>query len=160
MFMKKIIFIMICMLTLVPLQGVKARTCIYNLQSPPIYYNGNWAYGKTYSFKTSASSCLAKNMFLYFKVGSSLYDMGFTIEAYLMENDADPNEDDKAKLYYGRNHQYTTDWSLIETYEGNLDSAGDQTCELYMKFRLKEPLAHNNTQYLNSNMFQYTICMD
>lgn len=161
--MKKIVFIIICVLFLIPFGEVEARDCAYGMPSPPIYYNGNWAYGQINSLKTSASSCLADNMSVYFndEAGSYFSTIGFTLEAYLMEHDEAPNEDDKAKLYYGVNTGYDLmKWSVIQVFGGNLDSAGDQTCELYVKFRLKEPLAQNNFQYLEEDMFRYTVCVD
>lgn len=158
--MKKAVFIILCMAVFMPF-AVEARTCEYGMPSPPIYYNGNWAYGQVINFKTSASSCLADNMYVYFSDGNYLSTHNFTIEAYLMEKDKDPNPDDKAKLYFGYNSGYSLmKWTLQQKFDGNFDSAGDQTCELYMKFRLKEPLAHNNVEYFDSDMFRYTICMD
>lgn len=148
------------MVTFMPF-AVEARTCEHGMPSPPIYYNGNWAYGQIIKFKTSASSCLAENMYVYFNDGNYLVTHSFALEALLMEKDNDPNPHDKAKLYYGYNSGYSSiAWDLKDKWEGNLDSAGDQTCELYMKFRLKEPLAQNNIEYFESDMFRYTICMD
>ncbi len=158
--MKKIIFIVICIFVILPLT-VQARTCQYGLPSPKIYYNGNWAYGQVMNFRTSASSCLADNMYIYFNPGSYITIHNFYIEAYLMEYDQDPNPHDKAKLYLGYNsgYDYPT-WTLQQKFSGNLDSAGDQICELYMKFRLTQPLAYNNIEYFSDDMFRYTICMD
>lgn len=156
-------FILICLIFLVPFGEVEARECAYNIPSPNIYYNGSWAYGPIYSLKTSASSCLAENMSVYFNDEAGYYfsTFKFTIEAYLMEDDEFPNEDDKAKLYYGLNTGYDVmKWNLEHEYSGNLDSAGDQTCELYMKFRLTEPFAPNDYQYFEEDMFRYTICVD
>ncbi len=77
-----------------------------------------------------------------------------------MEDDEDPNEDDPAIMYYG--YPYTG--KLMEWYRGedldsgNLDSAGDRTCELYMRFRFANKVA--NTGYLENGFFKYSICID
>lgn len=158
--MKKVVFIAICMFIFSP-SVVEAMECKYGLPSPPIYYNGNWAYGQTVKITTSASSCLAKNMSVYFDTGNSVYGMGFKFDGYLMEEDAPGNEHDLAKVYLGANSGSSgLSWSVIRAVDGNLDSAGDQTCELYMKFRLTKPLAYNNFEYFDDDMFRYTICMD
>ncbi len=161
--MKKIMFIIICVFFLVPFGNAEARDCAYGMPSPPIYYNGNWAYGQISYLKTSASACRAENMSVYFDdaAGSYFANIGFTLDAYLMEHDEYPNDHDLAKLYYGTNTGYDLmQWGLIDKIEGNLDSEGDQTCELYMKFRLREPLAQNNVEYFPDDMFRYTVCVD
>lgn len=162
--MKKVIFIVfctICTLVLSPLKKVSARECAYGIPSPKIYWNGNWAYGQTVKLKTSASSCLAANMSVYFDSGSYGANSTFNIEAYLMEEDQDPNEDDRAKYYIGYNNPYKyadIQWRPVESYPGNLDSAGDQTCELYMKFRIVE--SRQIIDYFDDDLFRYTICVD
>lgn len=157
--MRKKLYIIIFLLTIISFK-TNAMVCEHGMPSPPIYYNGKWAYGQKINFKTSASSCLAKNMYVYFSDGGYLSAFNFTVEAYLMESDLGSNPDDKAKKYYGYNNGYNLmRWELKEKWDGNLDSAGDQTCELYMKFRIKDPLADNN-QYFDSDMFRYTICMN
>lgn len=159
---KKIIFAIICMFVFMTSTTVDARTCEYGMPTPPIYYNGNWAYGQVVKFTTSASSCVSDNMYVYFNSGAYVSAHNFYLEAYLMENDTDPSDaDEKAKYYVGYNSgSVIPQWNMIEKFGGNLDSAGDQTCELYMKFRLSEPLANNNYEYFPEDMFRYTICMD
>lgn len=158
--MKRLLFLIICLFIFAPII-VEARTCEYGLPSPPIYYNGSWAYGQTIKLKTSASSCLAKNMSVYFSTGNYIANMGFHLDGYLMEEDYNGNAHDLAKVYLGYNTGYDLmNWSVVRAVDDNLDSAGDQTCELYMKFRLTEPIAQNNFEYFSSDMFRYTICMD
>ncbi len=79
-----------------------------------------------------------------------------------MEEDADPNEDDPVKKYYGYSNGISGwDWSGPDVLDGgNLDSAGDQTCELYMKFRVNPKLASNNSLNFDYGLIRYTICVD
>ncbi len=159
--MKKLIISLIMFLSFVTFAN--AKECVNGLPSPPIYYNGNWAFGQTIKLKTTASSCLATNTSVYFEqFGDYLPGFGFYAEAMLMEDDEHPNEDDPVKLYYG--HSSGTSgwsWSKPEILDyGNLDSAGDQTCELYVKFRVHPKLASNNVEYFKQGLIRYTICMD
>lgn len=158
---KKIIFVLFIALFFVTKVNAK---CEYGIPSPAIPLNGAWiGYPELhYKFTTSASSCLAKNMRVYFTMGSvSPPSSKWYIEAMLMEYDVDPNEDDPVKLYTGQLHaEGYVEWDEnVETLDnGNLDSAGDQTCELYMKFRLDPPINPNG--YLAADTFGYTICVD
>ena len=79
-----------------------------------------------------------------------------------MEKDTTGNEPDQAKIYYGSQTLTTLqlNWTLATTIPGRLDSQGDQGCELYMKFRLREPLSTTSSEYWPADMFRYTICVD
>lgn len=43
-------------------KSVCALNYRYGISSPPIYHDERWTYEKSKFFKTSASSCLAKNI--------------------------------------------------------------------------------------------------
>lgn len=142
------------------ISNVDAQQCVYGLQSISIPYNGSWAYTKVRSFKTSANVCLADNMKVYFTMGSYLHGSSFEIEAQLMESDPkDYKPDEMAKSYIGVNRGNTgLTWSVKDVNKAHLDSVGDQTCELYMRFRTTEFLAQNGS--FDPDMFRYTICVD
>ncbi len=148
------------------LENVSARACEYGMPTPSIYYNGSWAYGQVVDLHTSANSCQAKNISVYFNQGAYIYLDNLFIEAWLMENDQDPNEDEVAKKYLGHNHTLDEtgfphdewNWTIIWENDQNLDSSGDQKCELYLKFRVPEPIAQNG--YFKEDLLRYTICVD
>lgn len=164
--MKKIMFILLCAISTIvisPLKKVSARECTYGNPAPHLYFDKSWTYGQTFDLHTSASSCLAENIEVYFdwnyeKIGNALV----SVEAYLMEEDEDPNPDDFAKSYEGiiyKRWSYDS-WERKEVQSGNLDSAGDQKCELYMKFRLTGTTFAQTSAYLPSDLFRYTICVN
>ncbi len=160
---RKLLFIFIFIFLFFVTKIVYAKDCRYGIPSPPIYYDGRWTKEQTHTFTTSAYSCLAKNINVTFSTGSWHSKFPIEIEAILMEDDEDPNPDDPVKTYYGRNYSYKEmEWSVKEVHdEGNLDSAGDKTCELYMKFKLVEPVVESNhTSYFETDLFRYTICVD
>lgn len=97
-------------------------------------------------------------MTVTFTTGSYIEGSGFEIEAQLMESD--PNEENEiAKTYIGKNTGLDVmQWNLKYTNTANLDSTGDQTCELYMRFRTTKVLAQNG--YFEPDMFRYTICVE
>lgn len=158
--MKKGLFVVLCLFTFLLMNEAEARTCREGIPSPPIYYNGSWTYELVTPMTTTASSCKASNMYVYFSDGSWGSNHYIEFDAYLMESDPDGNEDEIAKEYYGENYAASTDWTLETTHSGNLDSAGDQVCELYMKFRVRNPKVSNNYQYYEADLFRYTICID
>ena len=99
-------------------------------------------------------------MKVYFSSGSFFENAYFTIEAQLMEDDPAKYEpDEMAKTYIGVNNGLNGfTWSVDKVNNSNLDSVGDQTCELYMRFRTTEFLAQNGS--FDSDMFKYTICVE
>ncbi len=157
--MKKMIFSIVVFLAFITFVNAD---CDYGNPSPPINYNGSWAYGKRVQLTTSASSCLAENAHVYFqRVGDYMPTFSFYIDAILMEDDEAPNEDDPVKSYYGHNDGNGISWYGPETLDnGNLDSVGDNVCELYVKFRITPKLSGNNSQYFEDGLVRYTICMD
>ena len=142
------------------ISNVNAKECQYALQSISIPYNGSWVSTKVRSYKTSANVCLASNITVLFSSGSFLENSYFTIEAELMESDpAEYKPDELVKRYKGVNRGLDGfTWTKTATNTANLDSVGDQTCELYMRFRTTEFLAQNGS--FDPDMFRFTICVD
>ncbi len=157
---KKIIFIIGILVIGGFVSNVDAKECVYGLQSISIPYNGSWASTKVRKFKTSANVCLADNMSVLFTTGSYIDGSSFKIEAQLMESDpAEYKPDEIAKTYLGTNTGLDVmDWNRTYRNTANLDSVGDQTCELYMRFRVTKPLAQNGS--FEPDMFRYTICVE
>lgn len=142
------------------ISNVNAKECQHGLQSISIPYNGSWVSTKVRAYKTSANVCLAKNMTVLFSSGSFLENAYFTIEAELMESDPEKYKPDEwVKKYKGVNRGLNGfSWSLEDTNDANLDSVGDQTCELYMRFRTRDFLYQNGS--FDSDMFRFTICVE
>lgn len=149
----------------IPFKNVYAKHCEYGMPTPPIYYNGSWSKGQTIKYTTTASSCRAENISVYFSDGAYLPLSKIEIEAWLMEDDVDPNEDDVAKKYSGTNTTikdeepvYDWTWNVDYVSSSNLDSAGDQVCELYVKFRMIRPIVE--VGYYEEDMLRYTVCVE
>ncbi|MDD3409125.1 MAG: hypothetical protein PHX85_05795, partial [Methanobacteriaceae archaeon] len=84
----------------------------------------------------------------------------FYIHAELWEEDPPGNAHEKVKTYRGYNSGYTLlSWTYIGiTTSGLIDSTGDQTCELYMKFKI-ETIDTSPFTIMDSDLFRYTMCM-
>ncbi len=162
--MKKYIFLFIFgfFLCAMFINIVNAQDCRYGMPSPVIWYNGSYSNDTVHDYDTTASSCLATNTAVYFSNGAFLPAVNFDLIAYLMEDDVYPNEDEYVKKYKGHNNGYTLiSWTFVTIMDnGNLDSAGDQTCEFYLKVGLSEPLANNNVEHFNSDLFRYSVCLN
>ena len=76
----------------------------------------------------------------------------------MYEEDPPGNDDEHVKSYVGFiTNRTITSLSLMATHvRGNIDSAGDQKCELYLKFG-------SSGQYgltIEKSLFNYKICMN
>lgn len=78
------------------------------------------------------------------------------LKGVLMEDDASPNADDQIKTYTchfeGRR---LGDCDVSIHGSGNIDSAGDKTVELYLKFLL--PYAYGDPSYGTGSFFDYIV---
>lgn len=143
---------------------VSARECEYGLQAPELPQGYAFNRGHLAKLKTTASACKGTNTAVYFSNFKSLpswfVPTGGTIVNALL-NEEDPPEykpDELVKKYAGLFTGRTlTEFVLLNTVTpGNIDSEGDQTCELYMTFNI----AGNGTRPVPQGLFSYSICMN
>lgn len=143
---------------------VSARECKYGLQAPQLPQGYAFNKGHLVKLKTTASACKGTNTAVYFSNFGSLPSWfvptgGTIVNADLNEEDpAEYKPDELVKVYAGLfSGRVLTDFQLLRTVTpGNIDSEGDQTCELYMSFNI----AGNGTQPVPQGLFYYSICMD
>lgn len=141
-------------------EPVNAQTCHYGIPSPRLPRNGAKVSDAVRELTTTASSCLATNMSVLFSNGAFLPIGILDIEASLMESDPPGNADEEVKRYTGKKVGGTLiEWTfdrIVTT--GNLDSAGDQKCELYLRVNLVSEDPYN-TSYIDADLFRYSMCI-
>ena len=143
--MKKIfIFTIMTLLTLTILGPTKvsAKQCSGYQFAPPITPVLSDYKGPTYELQTAASSCIGNNTEVWFRNLTTIdakyqYNYG-EIHMYLYEDDPPASEPDEKVKYYQASviNRVITRIDMHTQYMTiqNIDSAGDQTCELYIRF--------------------------
>ena len=145
--------------------NTSARTCEYGLQAPQIPQGYAENKGHLVELQTSANVCKGSNTSVYFSSFGSLPSWytpssGTIVHAYLVEDDPPSSEpDERVKYYIGFfSGRVLTDFRLQVTITpGNIDSTGDQTCELYMLFSIS---GWTGEPAIPQGLFYYNICMD
>lgn len=145
--------------------NVSARTCEYGLQAPQIPQGYAENKGHLVELQTAASACKGSNTSVYFSSFGSLPSWytpssGTIVHGYLTEDDPPAYEpDERVKYYIGFfSGRVLTDFQLNKTINsGNIDSEGDQTCELYMNFSIS---GITGEPAIPQGLFYYNICMD
>lgn len=134
--------------------------CEYGIPSPEIYTNGSWTSDYIKNVKTSSDSCYGRNAKVTFSSGSYLPAGRFYIHGELYEDDPPGNDDELIKTYKGYNNGYNLiSWEVGKEYNmGKVDSPGDQTCELYMKFKI-ETIDASPYTIMKRDLFRYTMCI-
>ncbi|MCI9434921.1 MAG: hypothetical protein HFI86_06605 [Bacilli bacterium] len=165
--MKKVIgmtFLLVVGVFFLKNTNVSARDCEVGLQAPNIPQAYDYKNGNLVSLKTSADSCYGSNTAVYFHNFGSLPasyadKIGTVLYGDLMEEDPGDNPDEKVKEYRGYfNGRVLTDINLSRTVTpGIIDSQGDQTCELYMRFSIS---GVPGGPAIPAGLFYYNICMD
>ncbi|MBR3523980.1 MAG: hypothetical protein IKN87_04815 [Bacilli bacterium] len=145
--------------------NVNAADCAYGLQAPQIPQGYAYNSGDLVHLHTSYSACKGVNTAVYFGGFGSLPNWfeptpNTVVHGDLMEWDPQeyaPNE--TVKHYYGTFTGRTlTNFYLSSTVTpGNIDSEGDQTCELYMDFSIS---GFNGGTPIPQGLFYYGICMN
>lgn len=158
--MKKVFLIMILFICGFISIGTVDAACEYGVPSPQIYTNGTWKKDGTFNVQTSADSCYGSNTAVYFSDGSYLPMGRFNINAQLWEEDPLGNADEHVKNYQGYNSGYSLiSWTFVNIVtSGKIDSTGDQTCELYMKFQIVT-IDPSPFTIMDTNLFKYTMCI-
>lgn len=145
--------------------NVYARECTWGLQAPQIPQGYAENKGNVVNLKTTASACKGVNTAVYFSKFGSLPNWytpssGTIVHGYLMEDDPPAYEpDERVKYYIGFfTGRVLTDFQLNKTITpGNIDSEGDQTCELYMNFSISGTTGGTP---IPQGLFYYGICMN
>ena len=131
----------------------------------PEAYSGQTTTGSVYALKSAYAPVTGAETAVYFKNLGTLRD-GVAVannsrKMYisLMEDDMSPNADDEVRQYLGyfEGLQLTKIEALgvIPGAEGNIESASDDTAELYIKMTLSHVSGDKTTT--NGPMFYYDI---
>lgn len=145
--------------------NVNAADCAYGLQAPQIPQGYSENYGQVKALHTNDTQCKGVNTAVYFGSFGSLPNWyvpvsGTIVSAWLIEDDPPASEpDERVKSYIGTFTGRTlTDFYLLNTITpGAIDSAGDQTCELYMAFSIT---GMDGGTPIPAGLFYYSMCMN
>ncbi len=163
--MKKAVFSVALFLTsmfVFGIENVEAKQCTGIYAAPHLYQVTPYKVSPTYDLYTSYSSCQGVNTEVWFTniqtLPNSWTFASGNIYIDLYEEDPPGNDDEHVKSYVGFiTNRTITSLSLMATHvRGNIDSAGDQKCELYLKFG-------SSGQYgltIEKSLFNYQICMN
>ena len=164
--MKRVFLSLIAVLlpiVLLSSQHVYAQECSGWQGNPYMYQVAPYVNGPTFKLKTEASACKGSNTAVYFGAFRSLPDSyqinNPVIWVDLFEEDPPGNADEKVKSYAVRYfNRVISDVVITDVYEtGNIDSEGDQTCELYLSFVISGNCCNIPFQ---ATIFDYNICMN
>lgn len=146
------------------IENVEAKACTGPKPAPYMYEVSPWVKGPTYNLKTAASACKGSNTEVWFSAFRSLPTSTTTADGViyvaLWEEDPPGNDDERVKQYLGQyyNRVITTFYLNYTSIAGNIDSEGDQTCELYLMFEGTTGTCCNKP--IKSTLFDYNICMN
>lgn len=159
-----IIFILILTIVFGNVQKVSAKTCSGNLYAPQIGQVIPTNKGQTVALTTTAIACKGSNTEVWYSNFGSLPtsytpSSGTVVYGSLYEEDPPGNPDELVKTYTGRfSGRVLTDFTLqLINTPGNIDSEGDQTCELYMTFYISG--TYGGTA-IPERLFDYNMCMN
>ncbi|MDD2377709.1 MAG: hypothetical protein PHD10_02750 [Bacilli bacterium] len=165
--MKKIslsTFVFLVGIFLISVENVQAKTCSGQKPAPYMYEVSPWVNGPIFPLTTAASACKGSNTEVWFNAFRSLPAdttvADGVIYVALWEDDPPGNDDERVKAYYGLFYnRVVTDFYLDYTsITGNIDSEGDQTCELYLVFEGITGECCNIP--VRATLFDYNICMN
>lgn len=143
-------------------EKVEARTCSGIYAAPHLYQVSPDVRSNTYNLQTAYNQCLGSNTEVWFSSIKSMPDnwnfASGNLWINLWEEDPAGNDDEHVKQYVGYiTNKTITSIQLNKTITpGAIDSAGDQTCELYLKFG-------SSGQYgltIEKSLFNYQVCMN
>ena len=163
--MKKIIsftFLLGISLLLFSFDSVEAKQCTGYKAAPYMYEVSPQTNTSVYKLKTAANVCKGSNTEVYFRgfraAPASFPTDEITVHIYLKEDDPDGNQDENVKRYQGvgRNRTIST-ISYWVLNDGNIDSQGDQTCELYLQMCTSGYCCNREVR---ASLFDYQICMN
>lgn len=143
---------------------VSAKSCTGYKPAPYFYEVAPDKKDTTYSLKTSANQCLGSNTSVYFTNFRSFpntYMSGTTVfHVTLKEEDPPGNDDESVKSYLFVVRNRIIDEVRLDKVltPGAIDSAGDQTCELYLLFWGATGTCCYNE--IRKSVLDYNICMN
>ncbi len=166
--MKRKIGMMIFVVTLafiIGTQNVEARNYSPYYQSPYMYQIYPIVQGDVASVKTSYNTCRSENsgvLFSGFKTLPSYYPYsdGVLVHMNFYEDDPPASEpDEHIKKYTAVYFDREISEVQISGYSGdrNIDSAGDQTCELYLTFYIS---GNQGGTPITQSLFTYRMFME
>ena len=163
--MKKIVILsVITLLVFMSSITVSAKSCTGYKGAPYFYEVAPDRKEDTYPLQTAANQCLGSNTAVYFTNFRSFPDSykypDATFYVTLYEEDPPGNEDERIKRYFFIVRNKVVDEVRLDgTYTmGAIDSAGDQTCELYLLFEGATGTCCNRP--INNSVLDYNICMN
>lgn len=154
----KIIITLIIICFCMNIVRVDAKTCTginYAPPMPEVYGRMNT---KVYKLTTASTQCKGSNTEVWFDDMTQWLDGDNAIYVDLYEDDPkeyEPDELVKKYLLHYAYDGYIADILIENITLGNIDSAGDQTCELYLS--MYSSGTPNNTT--PDRLFTYQICM-
>lgn len=119
---------------------------------------------RTYPLKTNQDACMGNFTSVYFSAFRTFPESYPYLDAkfnvWLYEEDPPGNDDELVKKYIFRvlNRVITEAYLLSTVTPGKIDSAGDQTCELYLQIGGLTGQCCNIP--MQKTVFDYKICMD
>lgn len=154
--MLKITSFILLLILFLGIENVHAQYCKGVLMSPPMPQIYGYYEAGPYSLHTDASACKGSNTGVYYSAYNQWEQTG-QVFADLYEIDPPGNDDEHVKLY---TLSFYPDGFLsqieVTTYiTGNIDSSGDQTCELSL--RMKSSGIPGGTT--PANIFTFNVCM-
>lgn len=156
-------FLFLTTLFLFGAEKVDAKTCTGYKPAPYMYEVSPEVKVIPESLQTADNVCKGSNTEVWFSAFRSLpasypYQDG-AIHVRLWEDDPDGNEDEQVKYYIGTFYnKVVTEFWLNDTFiTGNIDSVGDQTCELYLEFVISGRCCNYPVR---ATLFDYNICMN
>lgn len=166
---KRLVYSLILVITcmFIGLTNVSAKECTAHLQAPQIPQYPNWNIGHIVSLKTAANVCKGSNTEAWFSSFGTLPSWytpggGGVIWIELYEDDPAGNDDERVKEYVAHlNGRVISSVEIYRTYiTGNIDSQGDQTCELYIRTQISQNASGSIYTAIPQGMFNYRLCMN
>lgn len=162
--MKRKMFSLIFLLTLIVfgIKNVEAKTCTEIYAAPHIFEVAPDVATRPYSLTTAENTCKGYNTEVWFSSIKTMpdswtYSSGNLYMNLFEEDPPDYKPDEYVKEYVGyvTNRTITSiELNRIMTY-GNIDSEGDQNCELYLEFGSSGFFGRS----IEKSLFNYQICM-
>lgn len=157
-----ILLILIAVMFAMGIQKVEAKSCSGVQAAPHMFQVSPYKKAPTFNLQTAQNVCKGSNTEVWFSGIKSLPDSwtyaSGNLWIDLFEEDPAGNDDEHVKSYIGWITNKTITSIVLDgtVTPGNIDSVGDQTCELYLRMV-------SSGQYgksIEKSLFNYNICMN